>query len=164
MLRKLLGLLGRSFSCGWSWTIWKTGYAKKPMTDLILKRFTFTDKSITGEISMEGIFQCFTLEPPLLSIGSSPKAIPEGRYEILMEWSTRFQMNTPHLQNVPERTFIEIHPGNKPEDTEGCILLGQDKNTDWVSGSRAAYAKLIPNIESALKEGKVFIQVGRSVA
>lgn len=126
---------------------------------MILNRVTFTDKSTIGDLFLEGVRQCYTLELSSRKQDGVKNCIPAGSYEILMEWSTRFQMNTPHLQKVPGHTFIEIHPGNKPEDTEGCILLGQTVDTDWVGSSRAAYQALIPKIEKKLETGKLFIGI-----
>ena len=126
---------------------------------MTLNRTTFTDKSTIGELYIDSALECFTLELSVRKQSGVKNCIPCGKYEILMLWSARFQMNTPHLQNVPDRTFIEIHPGNKPEDTEGCILLGQGKDTDWVSNSRAAYQALIPKIETKLAQGKFYIDI-----
>ena len=130
---------------------------------MILNRFIFSERSTIGELFFESKFECYTLELSARKQSGVKNCIPHGKYEILMQWSARFGMNTPHLQNVPDRTFIEIHPGNKPEDTEGCILLGQGKDTDWVSSSRAAYQALIPKIEAKLAQGKFYIDIVGSV-
>lgn len=108
---------------------------------------------------MDGEMQCFALEPSARKQDGVKNCIPAGKYEITMQYSARFGMDTPHLQDVPGRTFIEIHPGNKPGDTEGCILLGQGKDIDWVSNSRAAYQALIPKIEKKLELGKFYIEI-----
>lgn len=131
---------------------------------LTLERNVFTDNSTTGEIRFDGVFQCYSLEPTCRKESASKyKAIPAGRYELLMQWSTRFQMDTPHLQNVPDRTFIEIHPGNfeneQKQDSEGCILLGQSKDVDYVGESRAAYQELVKLIEQQLQNGRFYINI-----
>lgn len=126
---------------------------------LILNRTDFTDKSTIGDLYLDGHWTCFTLELSCRKNAEGKVCIPEGKYEVRMEWSTRFGMNTPHLQNVPGRTFIEIHPGNKPEDTEGCILLGQSKDVDWVSNSRSAYLALVALLAPKFAAGPVYISV-----
>ena len=126
---------------------------------MTLNRSIFTDRSTIGEIYLDGKFECYSLELTTRYIPNQKNCIPAGKYEMLMQYSTRFKMDTPHLQNVPGRTFIEIHPGNKPEDTEGCILVGQTISTDWVGSSRAAYKELIPKLEARLKLGKVYIEI-----
>jgi hypothetical protein len=126
---------------------------------MTLNRFIFTDNSTIGDLSLDGIHQCWSLELSARVKEGRKVCIPAGRYEILIQWSSRFNMNTPHLLNVPGRTFIEIHPGNKPSDTEGCILLGQTKDVDWVGSSRAAYKELLPKLEDKLTKGKLYIGI-----
>lgn len=126
---------------------------------MILNRVTFTDKSTIGNLLLDGLLQCFTLELSARKQDGVKNCIRPGNYEVIMEWSARFQMNTPHLLNVPGRTFIEIHPGNKPDDTEGCILLGQTVDTDWVGSSRAAYQELMPKLARKLASGKLYIGI-----
>lgn len=51
------------------------------------------------------------------------------------------------LDNVPGRTVVEIHPGNWPEDTRGCILVGQTLGEDFVGKSRAAMKEIMDYID-----------------
>jgi len=137
-----------------------TGYDNPKVSDtLILTRLTYTDQSTIGELCVDGEYQCWCLEPTARAGSPGPVCIPPGKYEILMQWSTRFQMDTPHLQNVPGRTFIEIHPGNFPKDTEGCILVGTTKDTNTVNNSREAFTKLVNVIEIKLSQGKCFLEI-----
>jgi len=53
------------------------------------------------------------------------------------------------LRDVPNFKFIYIHVGNRDEDTEGCILVGDtaDSNVDgdgMIGSSRAAYKRIYP--------------------
>lgn len=61
--------------------------------------------------------------------------------------------------NVPNFEGVRIHAGNCPEDTEGCILLGQTKDDDFVGHSVAAFEKLFINIQAASVKEKVFIEI-----
>jgi hypothetical protein len=103
--------------------------------------------AILGRLLANGIFECYTLEPS----ASRPEypCIPAGTYPVEMLESPRFGQITPHLQNVPGRSLIEIHPGNNAEDTEGCLLVGQTESKDWIGSSRVAFlalmALLMPN-------------------
>lgn len=158
---------GRPYTVHLSWRFWGV---KEIMGDLVLRRGESTLKTTPGELFQEGKHLCFTLEPPHKS-DVEPICIPAGRYEIEMQWSTRWQMNTPHLLNVPGRSLIEIHPlndehlviekdGSKHWTTEGCIGPGLSRDTDWVSSSVAALKDVvIPTIEATLKQGKCFIQI-----
>ena len=104
-------------------------------------RVTFTDKSTAGHLDLDGIFNAYTLEPPTRA--DKPCAIPNGTYQVKLLWSDKFQMMTPHVLNVPGFTEIEWHPGNSPEDTDGCLLVGQTRELDWVGNSLVAFTKLL---------------------
>jgi hypothetical protein len=116
---------------------------------LVVQRDTFTANSTTGELSIDGVFECFTLEPRSDRSQGKPYCIPPGTYPILLQMSERFQMLTPHLQDVPGFTEIEIHPGNYPPDTEGCTLVGATSGTDMVGSSRLAFEALMAKLNSA---------------
>lgn len=55
------------------------------------------------------------------------------------------------IQDVPERTYIMIHPGNTTDDTEGCLLPGLTQtihdNQLFVGNSRAAFNQLMDELE-----------------
>lgn len=96
----------------------------------------------TGTLLVDGQYESDTLEPP--STALYPR-IPAGRYAVELRFSPRFQMTTPHILNVPGRTDILIHPGNKPLDTHGCLLIGEASGSvhDWLGSSRVAFEKLM---------------------
>jgi Family of unknown function (DUF5675) len=117
--------------------------------NIVVQRDTFTDQSTTGELSIDGIFQAYTLEPRSDRSLGKPYCIPAGTYVVLLQMSPRFQMLTPHLQDVPGFTEIEIHPGNVPGDTEGCTLVGEFRAVDVVGSSRLAFAALMDKLRAA---------------
>ena len=104
-------------------------------------RTTFTEKSTGGMLDLDGVFAAFTLEPPVRA--EKPCAIPNGTYRVKLLWSNRFQLMTPHVLDVPGFTEIEWHQGNKPEDTEGCLLMGATRAADWVGNSLITFTKLL---------------------
>lgn len=53
------------------------------------------------------------------------------------------EIKVPHLQNVPGRSDIEIHMGNYPEQTKGCIILGHVRDEDSVGDSDTAFFNLM---------------------
>ena len=137
--------------------------------ELVLARTTFTDKTTTGIIGINGIFECYALEDvcrepaPGLWIPSLkvPKqtAIPYGRFEIILNYSDRFKRVMPLLLKVPDFEGVRIHWGNDAEDTEGCPLVGKTRSLDFVGQSRPAFFALFDKLELASKTEKLFISV-----
>jgi len=127
---------------------------------LNLKRLHKTDKSTIGELSIDGKFECYTLEDVERAEKVFGKtAIPKGTYEVIMTMSNRFKRMMPLLLNVPGYEGVRIHSGNKAEDTEGCLLLGKTRGVDVIGESRDAIAAFYPKLEAALKVGKVTITI-----
>lgn len=131
---------------------------------LTLEREIFTEQSTVGSLSLDGAFECFTLEDV---VREGPKvygktAIPYGRYEIAINYSNRFRRLMPLLLRVPGFEGIRIHCGNTAEDTEGCILVGSYREEDYVGNSRAAYAILFPKLSRAVMMEKIWIEVKRA--
>lgn len=134
-------------------------------TESILK----TNSSTLSELYIDGVYMCETLEDtvrPLLSVcPNTPKgvtcncpekvygktAIPEGTYKVKLTYSNRFRKILPELLDVPHFLGIRIHSGNKPEDTEGCILVGKwdGKTPNWIGESRIYYNKLYALLKKA---------------
>lgn len=138
--------------------------------ELTLVRFEFTDKSTIGKLSVNGVYECFTLEdtcrqtdpliwkPEFKVPGLT--AIPFGRFRVVITLSNRFKKMLPEVLNVPNYEGVRIHTGNKPADTEGCILPGQTRDTNWVGNSSAAFGPLYRKIDDALHRGeKVFLEI-----
>ena len=122
---------------------------------LLLTRFQATDNSTIGTLAVDGKFECYTLEDAVRWQKIQDKtAIDPGTYNVIIDFSTRFQREMPHVMDVPNFTGIRIHPGNTEADTDGCILVGKEYSKDWVSESRAAFTPLYDKIYSALAKGE----------
>lgn len=80
--------------------------------------------------------------------------IPYGTYNVTITYSPRFKKNLPLLNNVKGFDGIRIHSGNKPQDTEGCLLLGFNKVKGQVIDSRVTTDKLIAQIQQAINKGE----------
>lgn len=124
--------------------------------ELMINRDIFTEDSSLGSLFIDDQFECYTLEDKYREITGEPvetwkvkgeTAIPLGRYAVQLLNSYRFQMVTPHLMSVPGFTAIEIHPGNTNHDTEGCILVGTQRNEDSISNSRIAFTALMARLQ-----------------
>lgn len=140
--------------------------------EIVVSRKTRTKTTTIGELSINGKFECYTLEDndrglvqsmPLEEIKQkkvfAQTAIPTGRYEVVITFSNRFQQYMPLLLNVPGFEAIRIHSGNTATDTEGCILLGQTLSADFIGNSRAAFRSFLPKIRAVERTEKVFITI-----
>ena len=128
--------------------------------DLRVKRLEFSDDSTIGELSVDGQFECYTLEDKVRPVKIKGKtAIPAGRYEVVINFSQRFQKPLPLLLNVPNFEGVRIHPGNVSANTEGCILVGDTRRVNFVGQSRVAFNRLFQKMKTAAKIQKIFIEI-----
>ena len=118
---------------------------------LLVTRTTFTQFSVGGTLTIEG-HTFYTLEPPKRD--EKPRAIPCGTYDVTIRWSEKHKRLVPHVENVPGFEEIEIHIGNFPKDTLGCLLVGQAAGTDQVVGSRLAFDALFRILSDAKEAGE----------
>ena len=138
---------------------------------LTLKRIALRSTYTIGRLYVDGNYFCDTLEDTVRDLNKNGKfdngekkvyaktAIPYGTYEIKWTYSPRFKKYTPQLMNVPSFEGIRIHAGNTSADTEGCILLGENKQVGMVLNSRATINKFYPLIKKACSNGNVTIEI-----
>lgn len=125
--------------------------------DLTLKRDIIGNEFTLGELFIDGEPFCFTCEDKVRPHKiKGETAIPYGGYEIKLTWSNRFQKILPILLNVPEFEGVRIHSGNTIEDTEGCILVGMERNAagGYITRSKEAMAALMPVLKKAIDDGE----------
>lgn len=138
---------------------------------LTLNRIALRQTYTIGKLYIDGKYFCDTLEDTVRDTNKSGKfdngekkikgktAIPYGTYEIKWTYSPRFKKYTPQLMNVPSFEGIRIHSGNSSTDTEGCLLLGENKKVGMVLNSRATINKFYQLIKKACSKGKVTIEI-----
>lgn len=138
---------------------------------LELTRIALRDTYTIGKLYVDGVYFCDTLEDKVRDINKNgifdngetkvqgKTAIPYGKYEVVWAYSPRFKRYTPRLLNVKSFAGVLIHAGNSYEDTDGCILLGQNKVTGKVINSKEFVNKLYPIIKNACQKGKVEIEI-----
>lgn len=123
--------------------------------NLVLKRQPSNDVCTHGDLYVGDDFECVTLEDLVREVKiSGQTAIPPSRYRVVLTFSNRFQRILPLLQDVPNYTGVRIHSGNTAADTEGCILVGQERGPTTVMRSRAALNILQFKIEQAIVAGE----------
>lgn len=110
-----------------------------------------TDKSsdgIFGNLSIDSDpFKCITEE-------NLATAILAGVYDVTFMWSDHFGQIMPHIL-VPNRTAVEVHWANYPNQLEGCLALGttEDMKDDAILESKDAWIGFVKTItdQPALK-------------
>lgn len=139
----------------------------------IAKKETYT----IGKMYIDGAYVCDTLEDRDRELTSNMSvaqicgvkikgetAIPTGRYLVDMKKvSPRFggraqykfcNGRLPRLCNTPGYQGVLIHIGNTAKDTEGCILVGENKAVGQVQNSTAAFHKVYAKLKAADERGE----------
>ena len=140
--------------------------------ELELDRIARRDSYTIGKLFIDGKYFCDTLEdtdrglrqdlPPEVNRAKKRKgktAIPTGRYRVTLDVvSQRFKSKKmyefcdgrlPRLINVPAFDGILIHVGNTAVDTDGCILVGENKKVGMVLNSRITFLRLYEQLQTA---------------
>lgn len=154
------------------------------MMEILSIRKIFTDKSTISNLFVDGNAEAYVLEDHDKGLTDSMSleeinkikvfgqtCIPYGRYKVIVTKSERFSKMAGHdiylplLLNVKGFDGVRIHAGNKPDDTDGCLIPGMNKSIDFVENSRTAFIKLNEKINHALKKGEdVFISITKDAA
>lgn len=133
--------------------------------EILQKRFSFTKRTTLSKLLINNSFETNILEDCVREdpIGSPVEkwkipnvtAIPYGEYEVVIDWSKRFQRNMIHILNVPGFEGIRAHSGDTDKDTDGCVITGDSiLNNDYVYNSKPALKRLENKIKSALEDGE----------
>lgn len=112
-----------------------------------LERFCYHPEGTLGVVTV-GSERFYSIERPWLDNAANVSCIPEGTYQTGWRESPRFG-ETWIIKDVPDRTFILIHPANYPKDVQGCIGLGMQLMGDRVAVGRSRDALKL--FESATK-------------
>ena len=116
-------------------------------------QYSVDDEYLAGT---KKIYFCDTLEPTWRDYAHGGRkikghsAIPEGRYAVVISYSPKFKQWLPILLGVPNFSGIRIHAGNTAKDTEGCILVGKNREVGKVLDSR----KWLNGIKHKIVEAK----------
>jgi len=117
--------------------------------NLLLIRDTFTDKSVMGELFVNGERICDTLELPWRDNKRSVSCIPAGEYKVRFRYpresATRDYLHL-LIKDVPNRDYILFHRGNTAKDSRGCVLVGFANQQDFVHNSTLAMDLLMKEL------------------
>lgn len=143
----------------------------------ILQRFADNRESTLGLLFKIGVlvpFKCYTLEDEFReSKVSKETRVPARTYKlVIQEISTpktlAYRKKYPWFENhimleaVPGFVGIYIHVGNDDDDTDGCILLGDNANNNsispgTISSSTDAFKRFYTEVYPVLKAGQEVI-------
>ena len=131
--------------------------------ELRLQRNPSSAHATTGTLTVDGQFECYTLEDVVRDLGPKGEgkikdetAIPPGTYPVIINMSPRLKKLMMRLLEVPFFDGILIHSGNNEAHTKGCILVGSKLAGDTIAGgtSTGALAALKAKVQAALDRGE----------
>ena len=107
-----------------------------------------TNQSITGEFWLDGVQQCYYLEPSRTTpYWPGHPCIPAGTYKVQLTQSPHLGYLCPEVLDVPGRTAIRWHVGNYPKDVLGCCVVGTVLGQDSVGNSKIAFDALMAKLQ-----------------
>lgn len=125
-----------------------------------------------GKLYIDGKYFCDTLEDVDRGLDDAmdeqtikklkvkgETAIPTGIYQVLLTYSPKYKRIMPLINNVKGYSGIRIHSGNTDKDTEGCLLVGKNKEVGKVLESRITYNALFKRLQQA--KCKIIIDIQR---
>lgn len=119
----------------------------------VIRRYKKEDYTI-GDLYIDGVWFSNTLEDKVRELNKpedkvyGKTAIPEGTYEVKLTYSPRFKRILPEVLDVPLFLGIRIHSGNTADDSDGCILIGDNKAKGKVLNSRKTLERLMKILKS----------------
>ena len=151
---------------------------------LVLDRRWKKDTYTIGILTVNGKYFCETVEDKDRGLSSDMPvnvikhgkvygltAIPTGTYNVDMNiispkfkaksWAKKYGGVIPRLAGVPCWSGVLIHPGNTAADTEGCILVGENKVKGGVTKSVETWCRLMDEYlwPAKLRGEKVYITI-----
>ena len=140
--------------------------------ELLVVRYHKKPSYTIGKLYINGVYFCDTLEDtdrgladamPLSQIQAAKRkgttAIPTGRYVLELTVSPRFGRLLPVVVSVKGFEGIRIHRGNTAADTEGCILVGENKAVGKVLNSAKTEERLVERLCEAKCREKMYLTV-----
>ena len=135
---------------------------------ILIQRHALKAGYTIGRMEINGRYFCDTLEDTDRGLSEEMSeaeiaarkvkgatAIPLGTYRIDMQTrSPRFGRVLPRLVSVKGYAGVLIHSGNTAADTEGCILVGENRERGKVLNSRATLERLLVFLRAAQAEGE----------
>lgn len=103
-------------------------------------------------------FQCVGLELPWLGNQAMVSCISEGEYDYRVAASPSTGKKVIWVDGVPERSDIQLHPGNYTSQIRGCCLVGQaitDLNGDGILDVTSSGATMDKLLDAIPERGRI---------
>lgn len=139
---------------------------------LTLMRIANRPTYCIGKLYVDGQYLCDTIEDTDRGLDDrmteeeilklkvkGETAIPSGIYPVTITYSPKYKKQMPLINNVKGYSGVRIHSGNTSKDTEGCVLVGLNKEVGKVLDSRKMYNVLFRELVST-KE-RIIIDIRR---
>jgi len=145
--------------------------------EIKLFRYALNNDSTLGALHIDGEFACLTLEDPKRAVKiKGETAIPAGTYDVIlreeptpmtMKYREKYDFFNFHLwiKNVPNYEYVYIHIGNDIDDTDGCVLVGDQvtfniARDEFLGYSTRAFQRVYTKIKTALdRDEKVKLRI-----
>ena len=143
---------------------------------LLLRRVALRATYTVGHLYADGVKLCDTLEDCVRDTNRNGRfdggevkipgrtAIPYGTYRVTLDvQSPRFRNREayrfcdgrlPRLLDVPHFEGVLIHIGNTADDTEGCILVGENRVVGRLVDSTVTFRRLYGVLRAAVGRGE----------
>lgn len=109
-----------------------------------------SNNSVQGEMCVNGVYFCTTLEPARSTpVWPGHPCIYAGRFNLALTKSPHFGYVTPEVLGVQGRSEIRIHRANWPVELKGCTAVGYTRSTDFCGASKAAFGDLMLTLDTA---------------
>lgn len=140
-------------------------------------RLSTGPKTTIGGFFINGRFECYTIEDTqrFIKIPGDTRIPSGGPWKVELRdvgrVTKKYRSRFPDMHNgmlwvrgVPGFKWVYIHIGNNEDDTEGCILVGDDPNNNrikdgFVAQSTQAYRRIYPVICDAIQTEGVTLSV-----
>jgi Family of unknown function (DUF5675) len=115
-------------------------YAETSEFKLTIARKHKSASCTSGYLAVNGKIIAYTLELPWQGNAPLISSIPDGKYGGILRYDHPDKWRI-ELKGVPGRSNVQIHTGNTPDNSEGCILVGLRLGDDLctVIDSKKAY-------------------------
>lgn len=141
---------------------------------IYVHRHFLGDRYTIGRMYINGEAFCDTLEDKDRGLSASlslarnkelkvygKTAIPIGVYQVGLHRWTKYDVVVPILQSVPAFSGILIHNGRDENNTEGCILVGENKVKGQLLNGKKYMLELTERVRNAIRNGEqVTIEIG----